>query len=132
MTSGFSEIVKSGNGNTLIITALLAAVIANAIPTPADGLYFSYQQKLKEKLNKEEITPKQFWTRNIAYHYIFEASWYILVILFILAVDAKFENNIKLLLLIIGGGIVIGVWKKNIEKDEKLLASKKLNGTIAS
>ena len=36
--SGFSEIIKSGNGNTLIITALLAAVVANALPTPADGL----------------------------------------------------------------------------------------------
>lgn len=122
--SGFSEIIKSGNGNTLIITALLAAVVANALPTPADGLYFSYQQKLKQKLNNGEITPKEFWTKNIGYHYLFESAWYVLVILFILAVNAKFENNVKLLLLILGGGIVIGVWKKNIEKDEEILRNK--------
>jgi len=124
MKSGFSEIISSGNGNTLILTALIAAAIANALPTPADGLYFSYQQKLKQRLNDGDITPKEFWTKNIGYHYLFESMWYVLVIIFVLAVNTKFENNVKLLLFIVGGGVVLGVWKKNIEKDEEILKNK--------
>ena len=53
--SGFEDVIKSGNGNTLILTALIAAAIANALPTPADGLYFSMQQRIKEQLEKGEI-----------------------------------------------------------------------------
>jgi hypothetical protein len=118
--SGFGEVIKSGNGNTLILTALIAAAIANALPTPADGLYFNMQQKIKEQLNKGEITPKEYWTKDILHYYTFTAGWYILLILLILAVGGKYQTNSKILIVLISGGFIFGVWKKNIEKDEAL------------
>ena len=118
--SGFGEVIKSGNGNTLILTALIAAAVANALPTPADGLYFNMQQKIKEQLNKGEITPKEYWTKDILHYYTFTAGWYILLILLILAIGGKYQTNSKILIVLISGGFIFGVWKKNIEKDEAL------------
>ena len=118
--SGFGEVIKSGNGNTLILTALIAAAVANDLPTPADGLYFNMQQKIKEQLNKGEITPKEYWTKDILHYYTFTAGWYILLILLILAVGGKYQTNSKILIVLISGGFIFGVWKKNIEKDEAL------------
>jgi hypothetical protein len=117
---GFSQVIKEGNGNTLILTALIAAAIANALPTPADGFYFSMQQKIKEQLENGEITPKQFWTKDILHYYTFTAAWYVFLILIVLALGGKYETNAKILILIISGGLVLGVWKKNIEKDEAI------------
>lgn len=118
--SGFGEVIKSGNGNTLILTALIAAAIANALPTPADGLYFSMQQRIKQELEEGKITPKEYWTKDILHYYTFTAGWYILLILFILAIGGKYQTNSKILIVLISGGFIFGVWKKNIEKDEAL------------
>lgn len=118
--SGFADVIKSGNGNTLILTALIAAAIANALPTPADGLYFSMQQRIKEQLEKGEITPKEYWTKDILNYYTYTAGWYVLLIIFILALGGKYQTNSKILIVLISGGFIFGVWKKNIEKDEAL------------
>ncbi len=121
---GFSNVIKSGNGNTLILTALIAAAIANALPTPGDVLYFSKQQSLKEDLEKGKITPKEYWTRNIGYHYLFSSLWYVALILLVLSIGAKYETNTKILLVVLSGGLVLGVLKRNIEKDEEILKLK--------
>lgn len=126
--SGFSDVIKSGNGNTLILTALIAAAIANALPTPADSLYFNMQHKIKEQLTKGEITPREYWTKDILHYYTFTAGWYVLLVILILVVGGKYQTNAKLLLVIIGGGLVLGVWKKNIEKDEAILKIQKQYG----
>jgi hypothetical protein len=117
---GFSQVIKEGNGNTLIITALVAAAIANALPTPADGFYFSLQQKIKAQLESGEITPKEYWTKDIVHYYTFTAAWYVFLILLVLAIGGKYETNAKILVVLISGGLVLGVWKRNIEKDEAL------------
>jgi len=131
---GFSKIIKNGGGNTLIITALIGAMIANALPTPADSLYFNLQSEIKEKLEKGEITPKEYWTKDIVNYYTYTAAWYALLIIIMLAIDGKYQTNAKILIALIGGGFVFSVWRKNIEKDEALLKlhkqyKSKLNGT---
>ena len=40
MDLGIGKVVNDGNGNAIIYTALLAGMIANALPTPADSIYF--------------------------------------------------------------------------------------------
>ena len=37
MDLGIGKVVGEGNGNAIIYTALLAAMVANALPTPADA-----------------------------------------------------------------------------------------------
>lgn len=126
--SGFSDVIKSGNGNTLIITALVAAAVANALPTPADGFYFSMQQEIKEQLEKGDISAKEYWTRDIVNYYTFTAAWYVFLILLVLAIGGEYKTNAKILIVIISGGLVFGAWKKNIEKDEAIMKLQKEYG----
>jgi hypothetical protein len=119
--SGFSEVVKSGNGNTLILTALIAAAVANMLPTIFDSAYFNLQFKLKQELSEGKISPKQYWTKDIVNYYTYTAAWYVLLILIILAIGGKYKTNAKILVVLISGGLVFSVWRKNIEKDEAIL-----------
>ena len=125
MTNGFREIIKSGNGNTLVYTALIAAMLANALPTPADSFYFQLQFELKRDLESGKITPKEYWSRDILNYYTYTAAWYALLLLVLLAIDGEYKNNAKIIVVLISGGLVFGIWKKNIEKDNALLELQK-------
>ena len=117
MDLGINKVIQSGNGNALIYTALGAAIIANCTPTIADGWYFSLQQKWKQDLEDGKITPEQYWTRDILHYYTITAGYYGVVFLTMLALNKNsFSTNSKILLAIIGGGLVIGVGIKNVQK----------------
>jgi len=121
MELGINKVIKEGNGNTIIYTALIAAMLANAIPTVADGLYFSLQQKWKQQLNEGKITPEQYWSRDVFHYYTITAGYYGIVLATMLAFNKNsFTQNSRLLLGLVGGGIVVGVAMKNIQKDKEL------------
>jgi hypothetical protein len=121
MELGINKVIKEGNGNTLIYTALIAAMLANAIPTVADGLYFSLQQKWKQQLNEGKITPEQYWSRDVGHYYTITAGYYAIVLATMLAFNKNsFTQNSRILLGLVGGGIVVGVAMKNIQKDKEL------------
>jgi hypothetical protein len=121
MDLGINKVINDGNGNTIIYTALLAAMLANAIPTVADGFYFSLQQKWKQELQEGKITPEQYWKRDILNYYTITAGYYGVVLLTMLALNKNsFSTNSKILLGLLGGGLVIGVGMKNIQKDKQL------------
>lgn len=126
MELGISKVIDEGNGNTIIYTALIAAMVANAVPTIADGWYFSLQQKWKQELEEGKITPEQYWTRDIGNYYTITAGYYGLVLLTMLALNKNsFSTNSKILLGILGGGLVIGVGFKNVQKDKEIAELKK-------
>jgi hypothetical protein len=121
MDLGIGKVIKEGNGNTLLYTALIAAMLANAVPTVADGLYFSLQQKWKKELEEGTITPEQFWTRDVGNYYTITAGYYAIVLVTMLALNKNsFSQNSRILLGLIGGGVVVGVAMKNIQKDKEL------------
>jgi hypothetical protein len=126
MDLGIGKVIKEGNGNTIIYTALIAAMVANAIPTVADGFYFSLQQKWKQELQEGKITPEQYWGRDILNYYTITAGYYGVVLLTMLALNKNsFSTNSKILLGLLGGGLVIGVGIKNIQKDKQIAELKK-------
>jgi hypothetical protein len=128
MNLGIGKVIDEGNGNTLIYTALIAAMAANAIPTVADGFYFSLQQKWKQELQEGKITPEQYWQRDILHYYTITAGYYGVVLLTMLALNKNsFSTNSKILLGLLGGGLVIGVGMKNIQKDKQIAELKKNN-----
>ena len=128
MNLGINKVIEEGNGNTLIYTALIAAMAANAIPTIADGFYFSLQQKWKQELQEGKITPEQYWQRDILHYYTITAGYYGVVLLTMLALNKNsFSTNSKILLGLLGGGLVIGVGMKNIQKDKQIAELKKNN-----
>ena len=121
MKTGISDVIREGNGNALLYTALAAAMIANCVPTVADGWYFSLQQKWKQELEEGKITPKQYWSRDIVNYYTITAGYYGVVLVTMLALNKNsFSANSKILLGLLGGGLVISVGMKNIQKDEQI------------
>lgn len=126
MELGIKKVISEGNGNALIYTALGAAMLANAIPTVADGLYFSLQQKWKQELEEGKITPEQFWARDVGHYYTITAGYYGIILLTMLALNKnEFSTNSKILLALLGGGLVVGVAMKNVQKDKEIAALKK-------
>ena len=125
MDAGVEKIVKDGGGNTLIFTALLAAITANILPVPTDALYFRAQQRDKSRLENGEITPKQYWTRDILGYYSYTALWYIFLFTILQAVGGDYKNKARILMILLSGGLVIGVAQKNISRDEELEELKK-------
>lgn len=121
MDLGIDKVVKDGNGNALIYTALIAAMVANFTPTIADGFYFNLQQKWKKELNEGEITPEIYWRNNILHYYTITAGYYGVVLLTMLALNKNsFSTNSKILLGLLGGGVVVAVGMKNVQKDKEL------------
>lgn len=127
MDLGIQKVIKEGNGNALIYTALAAAILANATPTIADGWYFSLQQKWKQELQEGKITPEQYWGRDILNYYTITSGYYGVVLLTMLAFNKNsFSTNSKILLGLLGGGFVVAVGMKNIQKDKKISQMKQV------
>ncbi len=59
MELGFDKVIKDGNGNTLIYTALIAAALANTLPTPFDSIYFRRMNKLQRDYDEDKISPEK-------------------------------------------------------------------------
>jgi len=121
MDLGIGKAIKEGNGDTLIYTALIAAILANCTPTVADSFYFNLQQKWKQELEDGKITPEQYWTRDVVNYYTITASYYGILLLAMLALNkSSFSMKSKILLGMIGGGLVVGVAMKNVQKDKEV------------
>lgn len=120
VTNEIKSALGNGDGNALIYTAILSAMLANVIPTPADAIYFWRQGVDKEKLDKGEITPTQYWTRDVVGYYTYTALWYGLVLTIVASMGGTYQTKAKILLGTLGAGVVVGVVANNIKKDEKL------------
>jgi len=117
MDLGIKKAVGNGQGSTIIYTALLGAALAQFLPNPGDALFFYLQEKNTDKLNNGEITPKQFWVRDVAGYYGFSAGYYTLVLLTVASIGGSYKTKARILAGLVAGGLVIGVVAKNIQKD---------------
>ena len=124
MNTGIEKVIKDGDGNAIIYTALIAAAAANLIPTPADSIYFMRQQKLKEQLEKGEISVEHYWYHDIGGYYLYTATYYGLIIATIAAIGGSYKTNARILLGLAGAGLVVGVMFRNIQKDKEIQALK--------
>lgn len=111
----------------LIYVALIAAAAGDLIPTLADAIFFSDQQKQKEKLNEGLVTPKQYWTREAILYYTLNPIYWLLIALIVYNIKGDYHVKAKIAIGLVALGIVIVVIQKNIKKDtEKLNAKLKL------
>lgn len=120
METGINEVVKDGKGNAILYTALLAAVVANVMPTPFDSFYFSQEQKNKSKLEEGLITPAQYWKYDMLGYYGWTAAWYMSLFIILQAVGGEFKNNARILVVIASGGLLYAVYNKNVQRDNEL------------
>jgi len=120
MDLGIKKVVSEGNGNALIYTALLAAMIANTLPTPFDSIYFRRVNKLQRQYDLNEITPEKLEWHIAGEYYLWTSGYYALLFTGIYAFGGKYKNNAKILLTLLAGGLVLGAVNKNIEINKKI------------
>ena len=120
MDLGIKKIIDEGNGNALIYTALLAAAIANILPTPFDSIYFRRMNKLQRDYDAKLVTPEKLEWHVAGEYYLWTCLWYATLFTGIYAFGGKYKSNAKILITLVAGGLVIGAVKKNIEINKKI------------
>jgi len=124
MTNTIKSAISSGHGNAILYAGALGLLLSDIIPTPADALYFNLQQKNKARLESGEITPKQYWTRDVVTYYGLNPLWWSLVLGAMIYTKGDYTQKAKVGLGILAAGAVVAVIHKNIKKDEELLKRK--------
>jgi len=124
MELGIDKVVKEGNGNTLIYTALIAAAIANTLPTPFDSIYFRRMNTLQREYDDKKISAEKLEWHMAGEYYLWTSLWYATLFTGIYAFGGKYKTNAKILLALVAGGLVLGAVQKNIEVDKQIEAKK--------
>lgn len=122
--SQIKQAINTGHGLAVLYAGFIGLVLSDIIPTPGDAVYFYQQRLLKERLNKGEITPKQYWIKDAAGYYLYNSAWWALVFGVVLATKGDFNQKLKLSMAMMGGGFVASVLIKNIKKDTEQKALK--------
>jgi hypothetical protein len=124
MSLGIKKVIDEGNGNTLLYTALIAAAIANAVPTPFDSIYFRRVNKLQRDYDENKISPEKLEWHIAGEYYLWTSLWYATLFTGVYAFGGKYKTNAKILLGLVAGGLVIGAVNKNIQTNKQLKAKK--------
>ena len=125
MDLGIKRAIDNGDGNTIIYTALISAILANCTPTLADSLFFHLQDKWTKEKEDGTLSVEGFWWRDFASYYLVTASYYGVILLTMIALGkTSYSTKAKILLSLVGGGAVVGVIFKNIQTDKKIAAVK--------
>jgi H+/Cl- antiporter ClcA len=125
MDLGIKKAIDNGDGNTIIYTALLAACIANFLPTIADSWYFYLEDVWNKEKEDGKISVERYWENQICGYYGITAGYYFILLLTMVALGkTDYSTKAKILLSLAGGGAVIGVIFKNIQTDKKLAEDK--------
>lgn len=127
MDLGIDKVVKDGNGNTLIYTALIAAAVANTLPTPFDGIYFRRVNTLQRQYDNNEISAEKLEWHVAGEYYLWTSLWYAALFGGIYAFGGKYKTNAKIILALASGGFVIGAVSKNIKINKEIEAKKQQN-----
>lgn len=127
MDLGINKVVAEGNGNTLIYTALIAAAVANTLPTPFDGIYFRRVNTLQREYDEKKITAEKLEWHVAGEYYLWTSLWYVALFAGIYSFGGKYKDNAKVLLALTGSGFVIGAVAKNIKINKEIEAKKQNN-----
>lgn len=120
MDLGISKVINEGNGNTILYTALIAAAIANTLPTPFDSIYFRRVNTLQRQYDENKISAESLEWHVAGEYYLWTSLWYVTLFTGIYAFGGKYKTNARFLLAIAAGGLVIGAVNKNIEIDKEI------------
>ena len=127
MDLGINKVVAEGNGNTLIYTALIAAAVANTLPTPFDGIYFRRVNTLQREYDDKKISAEKLEWHVAGEYYPWTSLWYVALFAGIYSFGGKYKDNAKVLLALTGSGFVIGAVAKNIKVNKEIEAKKQNN-----
>lgn len=107
------------NKTGLLYATLVGLWLSDVLPTPGDAVYFYYTKKWRDQWSNGELTSKQYWFRQGAGYYLFNSTWWLLVGTAVYFTPGTFKDKMKIGLMLAGTGAVIGVFARNIKKDEE-------------
>lgn len=119
MISQIKKAADKGYGNALIYTAIITAAVTDLIPTPADGLVFLTQSKIKKQLQDGQITPREYWIRDAVAYYLYNPVWWILFGFAVVKFGHTTQDKVKIAIGLASAGAVVGILAKNIKTDEQ-------------
>lgn len=120
-TKEISSLIGGQNALGALYLGLSVAVIADMLPHPMDAVYFTYQKKNRDKFISKEITPQQYWRRNVISYYVCDAIWWFFLLVVAISIKGKAKDKLVVVGALIGAGAVIAVIHKNIREDIKSL-----------
>jgi hypothetical protein len=132
MNLGINKVISEGNGNSILYTALIAAAVANTLPTPFDAIYFRRVNKFQREFDEGKITPEKLETHVALEYYAWTSLWYLTLFTTIYAFGGKYKTNATILVALAAGGLVIGSVQKNIEMDKQAIKLKEVKTTEKS
>jgi len=132
MDLGINKVISEGNGNTILYTALIAAAVANTLPTPFDSIYFRRVNKFQREFDAGKITPEKLETHVAIEYYAWTSLWYLTLFTSIYAFGGKYKTNATILVALAAGGLVVGAVQKNIEMDKQAIKLKQVKATEKS
>jgi len=119
MNLGINKVIAEGNGNTIIYTALIAAAIANVIPTPFDSIYFRRVNTLQRRFDEGQISSEKLEWHIAGEYYLWTSLWYTALFTGVYAFGGKYKSNATILIGLVGGGLVLGAIYKNIQVNKE-------------
>ena len=120
MNLGISKVINEGNGNTILYTALIAAAIANTLPTPFDSIYFRRVNKLQRDYDEDKISAEKLEWHVAGEYYLWTSLWYVTLFAGVYAFGGKYKTNARVLLAVASGGLVLGAVNKNIQINNEI------------
>jgi hypothetical protein len=80
--------------------------------------------ELRIAYDNKEITAEKLENHIALEYYLWTSLWYVTLFTGVYAFGGKYQNNAKILLALVGGGLVIGTVQKNIQRDKEIEALK--------
>lgn len=127
MALGIKKVVDEGSGNALIYTALIAAALANALPTPLDPVYFLRMNKLQRDYDEKKISAEKLEWHVAGEYYLWTSLWYVALFGGVYAFGGKYKTNAKVVLSLAAAGLVVGVVNRNIRVNKQIEQKKSEN-----
>jgi len=121
-TGEIKGVAGSSHAKGAIYAMLAGMVLGNALPSPSDAWYFHLQTKLRDKWKRGEISAEKYWKLNAFYYYAIPMLYWLLVGSIIVSIKGDAQKKIKLTAVLIGGGVVVGVILKQMQKDKTQLS----------
>lgn len=127
MANPIEQAIKSGHGTGVLYAGLIGLALSDAIPTPADAIYFYRQRKLRQDFEKGKISAKRYWIEETAGYYGYNVAWWLLLFGAVSLVKGDFRKKAEVAIAIAAAGAVVGVIGRNIKKDVEIQKKLKFN-----
>ena len=100
-----------------LYAGILGMVVADAIPTPADLLYFTWDRQLRDDWEAGRIAPTDYWTRKTLIYFVPDVVWWSGVAAAVYLMPGDFWNKLYLAIGIVSGGAVAALILNFIRED---------------